>query len=84
MDGNAAKHSGPFLGYWHVRTEDIHKGSATDANPSFSSRDVVMRRDYDDLWQDVFVLREFIAETLTNDEKWRSQAREVLERTVGR
>jgi hypothetical protein len=32
---------------WHVRKEDVHRGSSRDRNPAFASFDVVLRQDHE-------------------------------------
>jgi hypothetical protein len=42
---------------WHVRKEDVHKGSARDVDPPFASFDVVLYRDYEALLAEREALR---------------------------
>jgi uncharacterized membrane protein len=32
---------------WHVRKENVHRGSSRDRNPAFASFDVVLRQDHE-------------------------------------
>jgi hypothetical protein len=46
---------------WHVRKEDVHKGSARDVDPPFASFDVVLYRDYEALLAEREALRKRVA-----------------------